>query len=58
MHIYSGGKMYLDRDFKKKKLGTSDHFPEGTGYKSWFCEINVIIDFQSSFNNSSFNKKK
>ena len=44
-------KFFSGRDIEKP--GWSDHFPEETGCVSWFCKINVIIELQSAFNNSS-----
>ena len=40
-----------------EKPGRSGHFSEGTGGKSWFCKLNMIIELQSAFNNSNLNSK-
>ena len=53
LHIYGWGKVDLYSDIEK--TGRSDHFPEGTGCSTWFCKLNVIIELQSAFKNSSIN---
>ena len=33
--------------------GRSDHFPDGTEFKSLFCKLNVFIELQFAFKNFS-----
>ena len=41
--MYGGGNIYLDKDMEK--TGSSDHFPKGTGCKSWFFRMSTALNW-------------
>ena len=42
LHMYGGGNINLDKDMEKP--GSSDHFPKGTGCKSWFFRMSTALN--------------
>ena len=52
----NGGNIYLDRDMKQP--GISDHFPEGTGFTSWFFILSAGSKLKGAFRISSPNSKR
>ena len=49
---------FLWTEIQRKKTGRSDHFPQGTGFTSWFFRMSACTKLKSPFYNSSHKKKK